>query len=374
MIPKPLLFIATASAAGLFYVVARSETTLSEKATPPPSPLANATLAPTLKAAAERDGIVLYDTAKIERREPVSGDALLVWVAASDGKTTRQWLIQFRRGVTATGEQRSARGSDRIKYLSWGPIVTFSSNVESLDLWLAGPVDMNDRTAATRELPPTRRLRVRVPGDYLRLGLDDSARVTLHLNHLAELAKREQRPLDFEKLYSTDKPVSAERMREAKRVADRVGFTPESERAWVGGHVALQAFYDMANTIPEIREIALIAIERPSVWKLAKYLTGTRFHGGLGGPKTRTVDPAALGMMPVALEGFALPFSMRFGDDPIVQGELIVVSPLPPLDVTAGVLGLIAQNPRHPEKRVHLIAIGATNGDSAPFGAPNIKP
>jgi hypothetical protein len=303
--------------------------------------------------------------AKTKRREPAPGDAVVVWVAASDGKTTRQWLIQFRRGVATAEEQKSARGRDIIKHLSWGPVVTFSSNIEALDLWMAGPVEMNDPSAArSTELPNIKRLRVRVPGDYLRLGLDDTARVTLQLNRVAEIAQREQRPLDFETLYSTDKQVSAERMREAKLIADQLGFKPETERAWVGGHVALQAFYDMANAIPEIRDIALIAIQKPSLWKLTKYLAGARFHGGLGGPKTRAVNPAELGMMSVPLEGFAIPYSMRFASDLIVQGELIVVSPVPPLDVTAGVLGLIAQNPKHPEKMVHLIVIGATDGEA----------
>ena len=75
---------------------------------------------------------------------------------------------------------------------------------------------------------------------------------------------------------------------------------------------------------PEIEAIASIAVEKPSVFKLAKLATGTQFMTFFGGPNTQAVDPAKLGLVPVALEAFDAPFSFGFGADAIVTGVMVV--------------------------------------------------
>ena len=356
-------------AAGIFVCLllelARGESTSAHSAVLPPStPLRHAHLAPALLAAAERDHVDLLSVAWDEKRPPTVGDNIVLWVGATDGNTTRQWLVQLRRSSATAKEKKAVHGRDKTKYLSWGSAVTFKSSVEALELWLAGPVDMNRPTAAsTNVAAPAKRLRVRVPGDYLRLGLDKSARIDLHIRRMTAAAEREQHPLNLEQIYSSEKPIKPETAARSKAVADQLGFTPETERAWVGGHVTLQAFYDVANAIPELREIAAIAIEHPPIWKLAKVVTGTTFRAGLGGAETRAVDPATFGLMPVGLEAFAMPYSMAFGEDPILLGEMVVVAPLPPLDVSAGILGLIAINPKDHRKMVHVVVVSAKSGD-----------
>jgi hypothetical protein len=133
-------------------------------------------------------------------------------------------------------------------------------------------------------------------------------------------------------------------------------------RAWVGGNVALQAFYEVADDIKILHGIAAIAIEKPSVWKLAKVVTGTRFKAALGNGQSHSVDPLRYGLPAVGDECFNLGFSMAFGDDAMTAGEMIVTRPRPPLDVTAGVLALIAVNPRDTSRMVHLVMVGSQRG------------
>jgi len=63
--------------------------------------------------------------------------------------------------------------------------------------------------------------------------------------------------------------------------------------------------------------------------------------------------------MPVKLECFTIPFEIRFGNDPMVLGELAVTAPVSPLDVSAGILGLLAVNPKDHRRMVQVVLISA---------------
>lgn len=333
---------------------------LSEPPSPPPPPLANATLAPALKAAADRDHVTLLHMDDLGD-EPREGDSTVAWIGADDGKSKRQWLIQFRRGAATAAEQKSNRKSDRKKYLSWGPIVTFKSDVQALDLWIAGPVTITSVSKPT-DIAPVQRVRILVPADYLRLGLDDTVRVVQHIHRRVEALKVDDPKFNAWGIYSLDTPIKPEAIVGSKVVADKIQFTPEMERAWIGGYVALEAFYNLANDVPAVEAIAAIAVEKPPVWKLAKLATGTRFMTSFGGANAKAIDPAKLGLLPVSTEAFDAPFSFGFGSDGIVTGVMVVTKPTPPLDTTAGILALIAIHPKNPHRQVHIAIIGAARG------------
>ncbi len=83
-----------------------------------------------------------------------------------------------------------------------------------------------------------------------------------------------------------------------------------------------------------------------------------------GGGNTQLIDPVKVGMLPVGLETFDGPFSFTLDRDPIVGGAMVVTSPGAPLDVSAGILGLIAVHPKDKTRTVHLVAISAVRGKS----------
>lgn len=329
----------------------------------PPPPLSSAVLAPALKAAAERDHVVLLHLDRAESR-PLEGDATVAWIGSSDGKTTRQWLIQFRRSTATEREQSKGRKRDTTKYLSWGPVITFKSAVEALELWIAGPVVTSAPMDPTA-IAPVKRVRVLVPADYLRLGLDDSVRVDEHIRRRVQAIVKDDPQFKVGHIYALEKPIKPENVARAKPVAEKIGYTPEMERAWAGGYVALQAFYDMANDVPELEGIAGVALDKPPVWKLAKLATGTNFMTSLGGPTVRAVDPQTLGLIPVATETFDAPYSFGFGKELIVSGRIVVSRPTPPFDTTAGVLALTAVHPKDMNRQVHVVIITGQRGGAA---------
>jgi hypothetical protein len=326
-----------------------------------PTPLGDAKLDERLSAAAKRDGIAISGLAPLTA-DPGNGDAVVAWIGTSRNGKLQQWLVQLRRARPTDREIRAARGSQRTKYLSWGPVVTFKSDLEALDLWIAGPVD--PRSPAHSPVPPatTRRARVVVPGDYLRLGLDRAAMIDLHLTRQLKALQQEDPNFKIRRIFALEKPIPEATIAEAKPIAEALGFTPEIERAWAGASIALHSFLLATEEVPTLHDIAQIAVEKPGVLKLLKALRGTKFLTHLGGGRSRPVDPAHFGLLPVSTAAFELPFSMAFGGDAIVSGRLIVTGPQPPLDVSAGILGLIAVHPKDNGRMVHLALLSATRG------------
>lgn len=356
-------------------------TVLATAAEPPAKPvpfshpLANAVLAPELRELAARDSIDL------SRREPASGaslpgDSLVFWVGAQHEGRSQQWLIQLTRSVATAAEQVAHQGKDVTKYLSWGSTVTFRSEVEALDVWLAGPVDVGATAARPDNSVPlrVRRTRVYVPGDYLRLGLDDSERVDLHIRRRTTEILKADPTFATGHIYALDQPVKPEAVALARPIADRIVFTPELERAWMGGYVALQAFYDIVNDTKPLRDIARIAVRKPAPWKLVKVAFGSHFTTTFGGPDARLIQPEQLGLLPVATETFEVPYQLSFGKEPVASGWMVVTRPLPPLDVGAGILALIAFHPKDPTRSVEIVALAAHHGGTPAKPAPSSAP
>jgi hypothetical protein len=328
-------------------------------------PLAHAVLSPALRAVAERDHIVL-STQETQSVKPASGDSVVFWIGTARGLKTQQWLVELKRGTVTPDEQKANQGKDVTRYLSWGSVVTFHSEVDALSLWIAGPVNTNEDSRSetgSLRLPTVRRTRLFVPGDYLRLGLDDCVRANQYINHRAQVLLKEDPKFGFGHIYSLGRPIKPENIAWAKPVAERIGFSPAMERAWSGGYVALEAFYKLANDVPELAEIADVALDRPPAWKYVKLAFGSHFKTSIGGREAQLVDPAKLGLLPVALETFEVPFSFSLDNDPIVSGAMAVTSPSAPLDVSAGILGLVAVHPKDKTRMVHLVALSASRGN-----------
>ena len=335
-------------------------------------PLANAVLSPALKAAADRDHISL-SSHEVQSIAPSPGDAVVFWIGATHDNKNEQWLLQLKRGTATPEEQKANRGNDVKRYLSWGPVITFHSEIDALDLWIAGPVNTGDNanhSASPAPLPTIRHSRVFVPRDYLRLGLDDSVRASQFMNRRIQAILKEEPTFGFGHIYSLEKPIKPENVAYAKPVAERIGFTPAMEQAWTGGYVALDAFYKLVNDLPDLRDIADIALRRPAPWKLVKLAFGTYFKTYFGGLDSQLIEPATMGLLPVALESFEAPFSFTFGDELIVSGAMAVTSSATPLDVSAGILGIVAIHPTDKTRMVQLVAISASRGNAKGLQKP----
>lgn len=363
--------------AGLFGVLLGLVSTLHVRAeTPAPAPtavlrpLANVGLAPALLEAAEREHISLFKTSGVTENSSV-GDSAVFWVGTVAGEERKQWLIQLRRGAITPEEQKAHRAKDITKYLSWGPVIVFKSEVDALDLWIAGPVETPKSADSKKQKEAEVRItktRVYVPRDFLQLGLDDSERASSSITRRAKEIKQEDPGFKMGHIYAMHKPIRQENINYAKPVAARIGFTPEMERAWSGGFVALQSFYELASRVPALKDIADVAFKRPAVWKLSKLAFGAHFKTNFGGRDRGFVDSGKLGFLPVPMASFDVPFSFQFDKELIVSGAMLVTKPAPPLDVSAGILAILAFHPTDKTRAVELRAIASTRGADKPGG------
>lgn len=338
-------------------------------------PLANVELAPALKAAAEREHIVLFKTTGVSETAS-TGDSEVFWVGAVSGKRRSQWLVQFSRGVTTPAEQKANRTNDVTRYLSWGPVEVFKSEVAALDIWIAGPVDTsNGPDSKDKASAPVRvrKARLYVPRDFLRLGLDDSERAASLINRRMREVSKEDPQVNFGHIYSMAEPIKPENIAYAKPVAARLELTAELERAWAGGIVALQAFYKLTEKVPELKEIGEIVFKKPAVWKLGKLAFGAQFKTNYGGMDRGFVDSGKLGFLPVPMASFDVPFSYQFENDLIVSGAMLVTKPAPPLDVGAGILSIIAYHPTDKTRAVQLMAIASAKGVANAGGTSDLR-
>jgi len=324
------------------------------------APLHNQPMAEALRLAAEREGIRWQDQlTPAPEALPKPGDALVFLVGACDGKITRQWLLSMRRGL-ATKADREGEDHQVTMFSCWGPISVFNADPEPLELTLIGPVQVKPVPEARREAqPPVKRTRVLVPGAYMRLGLDGTARSLLHLVEANRRLMQADPGYKQVNLWSRTSPMPMEEIRLYKPIAARLGWTVEYERLFVGGLVSLQSFYEIAKSEPQLREIAMTVINRPSAWAMAKAAFGA-------GPHTQfylndtlcQIQAREAGLLETGFDAYQVPFEMSLQGSALVNCMMGVTRPVPPLDVSAGILALVAFHPKDTRRVIELKLIG----------------
>lgn len=319
-----------------------------------PLPLARAHLAPELTAAAQRENLRLFHTDPLGE-ERSDGDAIVLWIGTTNAGEHQQWLVALQRAHATRKELTAHQPRAVTRYLPWGSTVVFESDAEAIDLWIAGPVVVDPSRSSANEpaLPPkTRRTRVYLAKDILQMGLDDTVRAQRFLHRQVEEIKHEDPAFNADHIFALHKPIDPKTVHWAKPRAERMGMTPEIERTWVGGWVALHAIYEALNGQPDLRRMVEVAFDKPSMLRLAKMALGTVFYMGIDGVNSKVLDPAQVNLPPIARECLEAPFLFSFDHRAISHGALVVTTPKPPLDLSAGILGAIAV---HPKDRTRMV-------------------
>jgi len=318
-------------------------------------PLGSAKLAPSLRALAEREKLPLTRTVDSTDSRPLAGDGIVAWIGYGDGARVEQWLLRLRRAIP-TKQESSRSGKEVKRYLSWGPVETYASNNEVLDLWLAGPVEEAADAAGAADKVPVHTARVPVAADFLRLGLDTEVLLQRKIAHAMEAHPK----IRSWHMYSLGEPITQKAIDEAKPIVALLGLTPEEERLWPGSFVALEAFYHLGMDTPGLRDICEQVVAKPTLWKLMKLATGTHFTTRFGGGGE--INPAGTGLLQVSTPAFQCPVTFSFDKEEMVYLEMVVTSPRPPLDTSAGIIGMIAVHPKEHKRVVQMILIGTERG------------
>ncbi len=315
--------------------------------------LARATLAPGTRAIAGREGFPVADV-EVGSAEavPRPGDTVsaLVSLASFDGRLRpKQWMIRLR--LDSLGNEGVSR--DATYHTNAGDTFVFRSATTAMELETMGPV-LADSGPGTRV--ERRRTRIAVNTDFLTLNLNRTARV------LFRLKEQEQKNpgLKYD-LSAGPAPFPAGDWDASRRKLDALGLTLDDRRSFTGSLPALMQFLDIVRRTPGLQDILLQVLDKPSVIDVFR-------HGGkadinfnfIGGGPSGGRENFWTGAPDREFGGMA--FELGVFGKPVLDVALFLTPPTPPLEVSAGILGVVAWSPSKPDTYVVVRALSTHAG------------
>jgi hypothetical protein len=308
---------------------------------PPRDPFAEIAAVPAAVEFARMKGIPL---STIRPARGQSGDFVVLLLALYDGTSSLQWLARISIDDLTSDERKRGRPEDEIRHTTSGSELRFSRNPVALQIYFAGPFDPALSRLASRTVSE-RTGRVIVDGDDLRRGFVAFSQTALSLKERIHRAGLKGGSFWISAHRFPERTVA-----EGRRQAAAIAMTEDDERRVCEVLLSLTAFYEAGTTVPAFAEVLERVVEKPSLWSIAGHL-------GLRATITYPWDGEGLiardaSAGPPAL--FQIPVELNFNGKPALRAWLAVGVPRPPLHVSAGVLGVYAEHPSDPQKRLYI--------------------
>jgi len=318
--------------------------------------LAGATLAPGTRAIAGREGFPVADI-QVGSADGVAspGDTVsaLVSLSSFDGRLRpKQWMIRLR--LASLGNGGGSR--DETYHTNVGDTFVFHSAMTAMDLETMGPVPADSSPDARVE---RRRTRIAVNTDFLALNLNRTAKVLFRLKEQEQ--KSPGLKYDFSAGTGAFPPGDWEANR---RKLDALGLTEDDRRSFTGSLPALMQFLDIVRSTPGLQDILLQVLDKPSVIDVFRH--GARadinfnfIGGGPSGGRENFWKEAT------DREFGGMAFELQVFGKPVLNVALFLTPPRPPLEVSAGILGVVAWSPSKPDKFVVVRVLSSLPGAKA---------
>lgn len=272
-----------------------------------------------------------------------SGDTLTVLVTMAEGDRRQQWLAIFQVVPLTDRERAGSASVSEAVFTSTGNEFHFNSRPAALALRMFGPFTEADPPRAPGAIPE-KTARLVVHEEFLRFGF-----ARFSESALARYEAHKKFPYHVAGVRFDAALIARE-----KPLALAAGLTRDDEEVIAEINPALNQFLAIAQNTPGLEELAFKVMDLPPVWAL---LGG----GGTGfdlDPKNITrFDTAEWDMS--SSPAYRYPFAYTLKGTRSLQGIFFFASPAPPLQACAGIIGLIAQSPKHPEKRLELRVLAA---------------
>lgn len=307
---------------------------------------------PRTAAIAERANFILQRVAPAtEDIPPRAGDqatALVVLTSLTGKSPTSIWMIRLQLQPASNATPSKER--ETTQYTNTGEKFTFRSAQTPMLLETLGPIQKD--TDATKPMP-VRTAKITASTDYLGLDLHRWANVLGKIRFSAQKSGLS--------LSTRDKPFPAKDIKVQKPLADAAELSPDDLRSFAGSLPALTEFLRIVQRTPDLQSILYQVIEKPSVFDVLssggdKSLRFQFIGGGssAGAELFWPDDPKhAFGL---------LMFNLEIYGKPILQVALHVAPPRPPLQVSAGIVGITAWAPEKPDKVIIVRVMSALTG------------
>jgi hypothetical protein len=309
--------------------------------------------APATRAVAARQGYPLGGVRLGDpggRAEPGDGVVALVCLSSLDGRLApRQWLIRLRLAA-----QNAPAGTREVTYYdNLGGTFVFHSAVTIMELETLGPVPAGLGPGAPVDAKATR---IAVNTDFLALNLSNAANVIFQMHERAK-----KFPGIAYDLGSGTSRFSAGDVEAGRGSLAALNLTLAERRSFTGSLPALFQFLDIVRGTPDLEGILLQVLDKPSV--IDVFRSGARANVNLNfmgaGP---SVGREMFWQDPADREFDVVFLALEVFGKPALNVALYVTPPTPPLEVSAGILGVVAWSPSKPDKIVAVRVLSSAPG------------
>jgi hypothetical protein len=294
--------------------------------------------------------IALQDISTRSSEPARTDDEVIYLLTLQIGTSAEQWLV--RLGAAALDPRkgdRMALPTDTI-FTSTGLELRYAHTPAAVAIEFIGPFEEGTPPDATI---PTHRGRTVVSAESLQLGLARYCE-----SGLAIAARLKTAGIANPSYNGFGNRPDAKTIEAGRQAAAAFQLAPEEERLAFSVFFALRAFYTAASEIPACREVLAQVVQKPSVWSIARnFGINTNFEYGWH-QVSRMPDDA----WPVSSPVYALPVKLALSGTPALKLSLAVTDTRPPLRHCAGIVGIVAEHPTDPTRRVLIHLLSARRG------------
>jgi len=317
--------------------------------------------APNTQAIATRQGYALNDIqigAADAKAQPGDQVTALVSLLSFDGSTRpTQWIIRLQLAAKPRADSPQSSTTDLTEYTNTGESITFHSDVSEMDLETLGPIP----AAASPDLRlDAKRQRISVNTDFLCLDLARTARIIATI----------KQPTARGGLSVRSRPFPASEVAAGRDYAAVKKLTPDDVRSFAGSAPAIDQFLNIVRSTPGLQTILFQVLDKPSIIDVFRHGASSALNiNFIGGG---TSDGRDMFWTDGKSTDFcSLLFNLEVFGKPALSVVLYVAPPMPPLQVSAGVVGIVALSPSRANKVVVVRVLSATPGASPVQPAPS---
>jgi hypothetical protein len=292
---------------------------------------------------------------EIDRSQPSprKGDRVTLLITLVRGAAREQWVATLTSDALTPAEAALKPEPPAIIYTFTGQKLMFERTRTALEVYLAGPFSVPGTNEPSRE-PLEAHHRTLVTAEYLVHGVEPFCRSAVEVGP----RMRARGWSDRDGYAAGFGPFPDAALQVGRRFAEKYQLTGEEERLENEAYLAMVSFFDTARGIPEFNRLAKTAIDFPSLWSLTKNfgLSSTMLF--------RWVDVSAAGPAGISIPqpAYRFPLTVLLNQTVATRAMLVVTAPHPPLQVSAGILAIVADHPTDRTRHFALQVIAARRG------------
>ncbi len=273
----------------------------------------------------------------IETNGVMPGDSFTALVALYSKRPGMQWLL-FLQAVQPTPKEQ-AENSPRtmVIYNTLGHKLEFTSAPAFVALRTIGPFVEAETRKKTKDVTT----RFVLDRGFLGLGLEQAAAAILRMVRSGAKGS----------FMSGTEPFGDDVIGQCRKADQSWQVAPAEERALGGSFPALLSYFKTAQEAPELMDIMVKALDRPSLWSLL-------WHVGISSTEFRWdgqhIMPAEASAWHVSGNpaAYYCPMTLLLNHHASLELTMVVTAPHPPLLTCGGVLGVLAEKPG--DKQIYL--------------------